>query len=162
MVRMPYARAMALVCSLTILFSGLYAQEATVPLDKVPKKVMGAVKKRFPKADVKEASKEGDGEKLIYEVTLKENGLNIDVTLTPVGAIVLIEKEVPYEKLPKAVAEGFRKKYPDVKLDMVEEVIKVDAGKETLDYYEFHWKDGAGKEQEAEVTPAGAVKEAAK
>jgi hypothetical protein len=136
------------------------ADETTVPLDKVPKKVMNAVKKRFPSADIKEASKEGEGEKLVYEVTLKENGLNIDVTLTPHGAIQLIEREVPYDKLPKIVSEAFRKKHADVKLEMVEEVIKVEAGKETLEYYEFHWHDAANKEQEAEVTPAGVYKSA--
>ncbi len=110
--------------------------EEKVPLDKVPKAVLEKVKKRFPKAEVKEASKEVADGKTVYEVTLKQDGKNIDVTLTPEGEITTIEKEIAFKDLPKAVAETFEKKYPKATYTIVEEVIKVKDGKETLEYYE--------------------------
>src|SRR6478672_7854261 len=89
-----------------------FADEEMVPLDKLPAAVKDAVKKRFPKAEVKGASKEKENDKTVYEVTLKENGKNIDVSLTEAGAISLIEKEVAFKDLPKAVAATFEAKYP--------------------------------------------------
>ena len=56
-----------------------------VSLDKVPQAVRDAAKKRFPKAEMKEASKEVVDGKTTYEITFKANRKNIDVTLTPEG-----------------------------------------------------------------------------
>jgi hypothetical protein len=63
------------------------ADEENVPLDKLPKAVKGAVEKRFPKVEMKAASKEKDGDKVVYEVSLTKDGKNIDVTVTEAGAI---------------------------------------------------------------------------
>ena len=71
---------------------GVRADEEKVPLDKVPKAVIDAVKKRFPKAKLVEAAKETEGGKTEYEVTIKDGDTKIDVTLTPEGKITLIER----------------------------------------------------------------------
>jgi hypothetical protein len=134
------------------------SDEEQLSLDKVPKPVLEAAKKRFPKAEVKGASKEGEGDKLVYEVTLKQDGKNIDVTITPAGKITLIEKEVAFKDLPKAVAETFNKKYPKATYSIIEEVIKVEDGKETLEYYEAHLTTADKKVVEAEVLPDGKLK----
>ena len=132
--------------------------EEKVPLDKVPKAVLETVKKRFPKAEVKEASKEVTDGKTFYEVTLKQDDKNIDATLTPEGEITTIEKEIAFKDLPKAVAETFEKKYPKAKYTIVEEVIKVKDGKETLEYYEALLVTADKKTFEAEVLPDGQFK----
>jgi biopolymer transport protein ExbD len=133
--------------------------EERVPLDKVPKPVLEAVKKRFPKAEVKEASKETSGDKkMVFEVTLNEKGKNIDVTLTPDGKITLIEKEIDRKDLPKAVAETFDKKYPKATYKIVEEVVKVVDGKENLEYYEVLLVTADKKTFEVEVLPDGKFK----
>jgi hypothetical protein len=134
------------------------ADETKVPLDKVPKAVMDAAKKRFPKAEVKEASTEKADGKTVYEITLKEGGKNIDVTLTEAGAITTIEKEVAFADLPKAVAETLTKKYPKATYGMIEEVTTVANGKETLAYYEAHVTTAAKKTIEVEVLPDGKIK----
>jgi hypothetical protein len=134
------------------------SDEEQITLDKVPKPVLEAAKKRFPKAEVKGASKEGEGDKLVYEVTLKQDGKNIDVTITPAGKITLIEKEVAFKDLPKAVAETFEKKYPKATYQIIEEVIKVEGGKETTEYYEAHLTTADKKVVEAEVLPDGKLK----
>jgi hypothetical protein len=134
------------------------SDEEKVPLDKVPKPVLEAAKKRFPKAEAKEASKEEENGKTVFEITFKQDGKNIDVTLTPEGTITLIEKEVAFKELPKAVAETLDKKYPKAKYEIIEEVISVKDGKETLDYYEAHLTTADGKTMEAEVLPDGKLK----
>ena len=111
-----------------------------------------------PKAEVKGASKETTDGKTVYEVTLKQDGKNIDVTLTPGGKITLIEKEVAFKDLPRPVAETLNKKYPNAKYSIIEEVIKVEGTKETLEYYEAHLTTADKKAIEAEVLPDGKLK----
>lgn len=127
--------AAVLVAALAV--TGGRADEEKVPLDKLPKAVAEAVKKRFPKLEMKEATKEvTDDKKTVYEVTLTEDKKNIDVTLTPEGVIVMIEKEIDRKDLPKAVAAAIEAKYPDATYKNSEEIVAVKDGKETLESYE--------------------------
>src|SRR6266545_7391671 len=77
--------------------------EQKVPLDKVPRAVMDSVKARFPDAKLIGASSEKDGDKLVYEVELEFKGLHHDVTLEADGKLILIEREIAFKDLPKAV-----------------------------------------------------------
>lgn len=134
------------------------ADEEKVPLDKLPKAVVAAVKARFPKAEMTEGAKEEDDQKkTVYEVTLKEGGKNIDVTLTPEGVITAIEKEIAVTDLPKAVADGIEAKYPKGAVKFAEEVIKVTDGKEALAYYEARVETADKKTVEVEVAADGKV-----
>ncbi len=143
--------------------SGGRADEEPVPLDKLPKAISDAVKKRFPKAELveaaKETSKDGDKEKVEYEVSLKDGGSKIDVMLTPEGVITLIEKEIAAKDLPKAVADTLSEKYPKATYTTVEELIKVTGGKEALDVYEVVLVTAEKKTFEVKVTPAGKITE---
>jgi biopolymer transport protein ExbD len=132
--------------------------EKKVELDKVPKAVREAVKKRFPKAKVTAAAQEGEAGKKVYEVTLKQDGKNIDVTIKPDGTIELIEKEIAFSDLPKAVSASLEKKYPEATYKIIEEVIKVEGGKETLSYYEALLVTKGKKTLEVEVGLDGAIK----
>src|SRR5437763_1126400 len=75
--------------ALALAFAGLcgflWADEEKVPLDKLPKPVLDAVKKRFPKGELVAASKETADGKTEYEVSLKDGGKKIDATLTSDG-----------------------------------------------------------------------------
>jgi hypothetical protein len=144
--------------ALLVLAAAARADEEKLSPDKLPKQVLEAAKKRFPKAEVKGASKETDKDKTVYEVTLKQDGKNIDVTLTADGAITLIEQELAFADLPKPVADTFNAKYPGVKYAIIESVTKVEGGKETLEYYEAHLTTADGKAVEAEVFPDGKLK----
>jgi hypothetical protein len=48
------------------LCAGVHADEEKVPLDKLPKAVVEAMKKRFPKAEIIEAAKEMEDGKTEY------------------------------------------------------------------------------------------------
>ncbi len=134
------------------------ADEEKIPLDKLPKGVVENVKKRFPNAKIEGAAQEKEDGKTVYEVTLKEGGKNIDVSFSAEGVMTLIEKEVDAKDVPKAVTEGVEAKYPKATWKMIEEVIKVADGKETLDYYEFHGTTADKKGIEVEVGTDGKIK----
>jgi hypothetical protein len=136
------------------------ADEEKVLLNKLPKAVVEAVQKRFPKIQMAGASMEKDGTKVVYEISLKKGGKNIDVTVTEAGAITLIEQELAFSELPKAVAKTFNEKYPSAKYEIVESVTKVAEGKESLAYYEATLVAADGKKWEVEVLPDGKFKSA--
>jgi hypothetical protein len=135
--------------------SVLPADEEKVPLDKLPRAVVDAVKKRFPEAELVSAEKETEGGKTVFEVAIKNKGQNIEVTTTPEGAIVEIEKEIAARDLPKTVSGALESKYPRATYKMIEEVIMVKDGKETLEYYEVLLETADKKKLEVSVTPEG-------
>jgi hypothetical protein len=138
---------------------GVRADEQKVPLDKVPKPVLDAVKKRFPKAKLVEAAKETEGGKTEYEVSIKDGETSIDVTLTPDGKITLIERTITEKGLPKAVTSAVKAKYPGSKYKKVEEAIKVTDGKETFDFYELHVVTADNKTVEVKMGKDGKIKD---
>jgi hypothetical protein len=127
------------------------AKEEKVELAKVPKPVLEAVKKRFPEAKLVGASTEKEGDKLVYEIEIKVNDKTIDVTLTPEGKIVTIEKQIDTKDVPKAVAEALEKKYPKATIKLVEEVSKDDK----IVKYEFQIETAEKKALEVSFDPSG-------
>jgi len=97
-------------------------KEENVPLDKVPEAVLKAVKAKFKDAELVGAQTEKDNGKLVYEINLKEKGKNIDVTLSPDGKIISIEKTLAAKDLPRPVTEAINSKYPKSEYQRVEEV----------------------------------------
>ena len=134
-----------------------HGAEESVPLDKIPKAVMDAVKARFKDAKATAASTETENGKQLYEVTIKPKGQNIDVTLTPEGDIVLIEKEIAASALPTAVAKTLEAKYPKATYKIVEEIIKVEKKEEKLAYYEVLLVTADKKNLEVEVSAEGKI-----
>ena len=126
-------------------------------LDKLPKEVGEAVKARFPDAELTEASKEVEGGKTTYEVSLKNKKDEIDVELTPDGEITAIEKKIDAKDLPKAVARALDENYPKAEYDEIEEVTKVEKKTEKLAYYEVHVKSAEKKKLEVQVDPDGKI-----
>jgi hypothetical protein len=155
---------MAALAGAFLLDGGARADEAKVPLDKLPRPVVEAVKKRFPKAELVEGSKETTKDKTEYEVTVKNKGQKIDITLTPEGAILGLEKEIAAKDLPKAVAATLKEKHPKAVYKIIEEVIKVKDGKETFAYYEVLLQTAANQTLEVLIGADGKImaQEAAK
>ena len=132
------------------------ADEEKVPLDKLPKAIVKAVKDRFPDAKMVSASTEKEDGKTVYEVAITEKGKKIDVSLTPEGVITGFEKEIAFKDLPKAVAKALEGKYPKATYKIVEEVFKVKDKKEKLEYYEALLTVGK-KTVEVEVSLEGKI-----
>ena len=137
--------------------TGARADEEKIALDKVPKAVLESVKKRFPKAELIEAAKETDGDKVEYEVTLKDGETKYDVMFSPDGKITLIEKTIAAKDLPKAVADAVAEKYPKATYKLYEEMTKVIDGKEAIAYFEVLLVTADKKTLEVEVSPEGKI-----
>jgi hypothetical protein len=138
-------------------FATLRADEDKVPLDKLPKPIIEVLKKKFPKAELVEASKEIEDGKTEYEVTIKDDGKKIDVTLTAEGTILGMEKEMAAKDLPKAVTDTLESKYAKATYKTVEAVIKIKDGKETLEHYEVLLITADKKKVEVVVTVDGKI-----
>jgi hypothetical protein len=94
-----------------------------VPLEEVPKAAVGTIKEKFPKAEIRFVDKEPNGN---YEFALKEGDRKLDVGVTAAGKLLNVKEELTEDKLPKAVKEGFLKKYPGAKIVEIEKVISGD------------------------------------
>ena len=154
--------------------------EEKVAIDKLPKAVVDAVKKMFPKAEMTGATKEeeeeedgnGEGEdkedeqddakgdendddaekpEILYEVTLKDNGQEIDVTVDESGEIEEVERTIDLNDLPKLVTDALAKKFPKSTLKSAEAIYEVEDGKEELDCYEVKLQTADRKQIEAAV-----------
>jgi len=112
------------------LFVGLMAAEPStddgameIPLVQVPKAVMEAVKKKYPEAKPESASKGIDGSQPFYDVHIKVKGRNVWVTCDTQGTILVIDREISFQELPKAVAGAVSKKYPKASIRGVNEIV---------------------------------------
>jgi Putative beta-lactamase-inhibitor-like, PepSY-like len=147
--------AMALLASVGTAWS----QESAVPLDKVPRPVLDAVKARFKGAKLVGASKELENKQTVYEVEIQHNKQHVDVTLSPDGKLLLIEGTISAKQLPKAVNAAIQKKYPKSTYRVVEEIIEVKGKKESLNFYEVLLVTADKKNWEVKLTPAGKIVE---
>jgi uncharacterized membrane protein YkoI len=133
------------------------ADEEKIPLDKLPKAVVKALKDRFPDAELKSAEKEKEDGKTVYDVSLKHKGDNYEVAVTPEGEITGFEKEIPAKNLPKAVSKTLEDKYPKATIKMVEEVYKIKDKTDKLEYYEVALVTADKKKMEVNVAPDGKI-----
>jgi len=124
--------------------------EKAVPLDKVPKKVLDAVKAKYPTAKLRSASTETDKGKTVYEIAITNKKQKIDVSLTSEGKIVSIEAEIEMKDVPKKVVKAFKSKYADAKVKLIEEVTK-----NKTHYYEFQITTADGQSMEVSFDPSG-------
>ncbi len=134
------------------------ADESKVSLADVPKGGLEAVKAMFPAAEISGAAKETEDGKTFFEVTLKQKGRTIDVTVSLDGKIELVEKEIASADLPKAVSQSLEAKYPKATYKIVEEVSNVKDGKSTLDFYEALLVTADKQKLEVQIAPDGKIK----
>jgi hypothetical protein len=129
----------------------LRADEEKVPLDKVPKAALKAVKDKYPRAKLLGADKEKENGKTVYEIQIEYKDHNIDVTVTPEGKILSAEKTIKEREVPEAVTKAFKAKYPKAKIKKIEEISK-DADQVTA--YEYLIEFGK-KKLEVKFDPKG-------
>jgi uncharacterized membrane protein YkoI len=133
------------------------AGEEKIPLDKVPKAVLDAVKAKFPKGELKSAEKEVEDGKTLYEIALQNNGQKVEVTVTPEGKVAGVEKVIDARDLPKAVTETLEAKYPKATHKKIEEVIEFKDGEEKPAVYEVLLVTADNKKFEVVLTAEGKI-----
>ena len=145
---------LVLAASLLVVTAGQAAEEKKIPLDKVPAAVLGAVKAKYPGAELTGAEKEKEKGVTVYEVALKDKGRRIEATFEADGTLVSVEKAVSVKDLPRAVADALDAKYPKAKVKKAEE--ETEGDKLT---YEIHLVTAEGKKMEVVFDRSGKVVE---
>jgi uncharacterized membrane protein YkoI len=130
-------------------------KDKKVALDKVPPKVMDAVKGRFPGAKPTSVEKEMEDGKVVYDIELTHKGRKYEMDIEQDGTILEIEKEIFAKNWPEAVTKALKAKYPDATIKEVMEVNKVKGKKETPVHYEVTLTTADKKEMEVIVSLDG-------
>jgi hypothetical protein len=102
------------------------AEEEKLPLEKLPTAVVKAIKAKYPKAEMVSAEAGDEDGKKQFEVELKNGGRDLEVTLSPEGKILAVERVIAVKDLPKVVEDALEAKYPKATIKKVEEVSKED------------------------------------
>lgn len=152
--RNPFRWVAALVVGLGMALSsaGVRADEEKVPLAKVPKPALDAVKARFPGSTLREAVKEVDEGKTFFAIGITHDAHSIDVVTLPDGTIVAVEKTLPPAEVPAVVSKAIKAKYPKAELKSAEEIEE-----DGMIYYEIVIDRVPGKEAGVVVDKAGKI-----
>ena len=142
MLKSAYLRAslFIVVAALTAGAQSSREEEQSVKKKDVPKPVLEAFGRAYPKATVKGYSRETDEGKVVYEVESTEGRIHRDVLYTPEGAVVVVEESLPYKELPEAVRTAITKEYPQGKVSYCEKLMKSETTQ-----YEVALKSGKHK-----------------
>lgn len=146
--RFPLLTASALVVGATRVAA---AQETTLQRADLPAAVERTVAAESRGATIKGFSKEVEGGKTIYEVSLGVRGHNKDISIDSTGAIVVIEEEVALSALPQPVRDGLHARAAGGRITLVESITR--GGK--LVAYEAQVTGTNGKKAEVQVGPDG-------
>jgi uncharacterized membrane protein YkoI len=156
---MKFAFAAALGLVVLVMPARAQADEESVPLTKVPKPVLDAVKAKYPKAELKAATKETHANKTVtYEISIVNQGKKMAVSLDQKGEIEEVETEIAIQDLPHAVTDAIAAKYPRATLKKAEEIVEIEDGKEEKEF-EIEIVTSQGKSVELKVDANGKIDE---
>ena len=124
-------------------------------LDKIPKKVMDALKAKFPKAEIDKWTREKERGMVIYDFEFKQEGQKFEADIKEDGTIHNWEREISFKDLPEIVRKAVEAKYPKAVLKEIMAITAVTDGKEALEGYEILLETARKKEIEVSVAPDG-------
>jgi hypothetical protein len=128
-------------------------------LDKIPKKVMDALKAKFPKAQIHKWTKEKEGDVVVYDIEFKQGDQKFEADIKEDGAIHNWEKQIAAKDLPAAVKKAVESKYAKSTLKEIMQITEVKDGKDVLEGYEIILETADRKEVEVTVAPDGKILE---
>ena len=127
--------------------------------EKIPPRVMDALKARFPKAVIDKCTREKEGDAVVYDIEFKQGTQKFEADIKEDGTIVNWEKEIAIKDLPDAVRKAVDRKYPNATLKEVMQVTEVKDGKDRLEGYEITLQTAAKKSVEVTLAPDGKILE---
>lgn len=158
-----YLSLLAAMTFLTLVAMTYQSQAADkVDLEKVPEKVMSAVKTRFPGAESISVTKEVENGDVVYDVELKHKDRKYEMDIKEDGTILEVEKQVDAKDFPAACAKAVETKYPKSTVKEIMEVNKVKDKVETPDHYEVTIETTEKKSVEVLVSLKGEIIEETK
>ena len=147
---------------LLLLFVGIVpvpAQEEAVPLDQIPKKVMDALRSKFPNAKIDKCTKAKDGNDVVYDIEFKQEGRKCEADIKEDGTYINYEKAIEAKDLPKAVRAALEKRYPKSTMKEIMEETEVKGKQEKLSAYEVVLTTADSREVEVRLAPDGMILE---
>src|SRR5437660_50559 len=145
-----------------ILFAGtatVRAQEETVPPDKIPKAVMDALLRKFPKAKIDKCTKAKEGNDIVYDIEFKQEGRKCEADIKENGTYINYEQAIEAKDLPRVVRDAIEKKYPKATWKGIMEEKEVHGKEETLSAYEVVLVTADKKGVDVRVSPDGKILE---
>src|SRR5260370_22582744 len=130
-------------------------KEEKITADKLPKKVMDAVKSWFPEPKFTSLTKETTDGKVVYDLEFKYKDRKYEMDIKEDGTVLEIEKEVAVNDLPQAASNALKAKYAKSKIKEAMEVNLVSGKDLKLDHYEVILVMAEGKTRDATVTQDG-------
>jgi uncharacterized membrane protein YkoI len=128
-------------------------------LDKIPKKVMDALKAKFPGPKITKWSKETENGKVVYDIEFTQDGRKAEADITEDGTLMNFEKEFDARNLPKAVIQAVEKKYPKARMREVMEITEIKDKKEVHGGFEIVLETADKKKVEVTVARDGKILE---
>jgi uncharacterized membrane protein YkoI len=136
------------------------AQEKERPkTDQIPARVMGALKARFPGAEIDKWTRETEGDTVLYDIEFKQRGRKFEADIRQDGTIRNWERAIAARDLPDAVRKAVEGRYPRSRLTEVMVITAVVDGKDVVEGYEIVLATTDRKEVEVTVAPDGTILE---
>ncbi|MCI0376269.1 MAG: PepSY-like domain-containing protein [Gemmataceae bacterium] len=132
-------------------------EKGKLDLDKIPAKVMDALKARFPKPDIHKWTKETMDGKDFYDIEFKVKGQKHEADIRDDGTFINFEKEIKAKDLPKAVAKAVEAKFPKATLKEIMEITEVKGKAEKLEGYEVVLQTADNRMIELTLAPDGKI-----
>lgn len=139
------------ICAMILSAVTIHAGEEKIAKKDLPREVLSAFEKAYPKASIKGLSREEEGGSVFYEIESLDGKTARDILYTSDGKMAEIEEAIAVKQLPVAVKAAATKGYPKGKIVKAEKVIR-----ESVVEYELHISVGKAK-HEIVVDPAGNV-----
>ena len=141
-------------------------QEEEVTLDQVPAAVKATILRESAGGKIKEIEVETEGGKTFYDVEFVRAGRTIEIKVAPDGTLLKEEKEKQKPESEGHEREVTQAQVPAPALAALKKLAggaKITEFAEEMEHgsklYEGTWKDPAGRNVDAVVTPAGALVE---
>ncbi|MBS4029251.1 MAG: PepSY-like domain-containing protein [Ignavibacteriales bacterium] len=107
-----------------VLVNKTFTSEQTLKKKDVPKAVLQAFAKTYPKATTMGYSKENEGKTIAYEVESKEGTVTRDILYDAKGNVLEVEESVTKDELPQAIRDVIAKDYAKATIEKCEKLTK--------------------------------------
>ena len=114
---------------LAVTCSSAWAGETKIDPASLPEPVLTMLKRHYPDAEMKEATKEVEHGKLVYEVAIHDANGDREVKLKPTGEILEVERSIELSEIPERVSKALARRYAKGTPESAEEII---AGPRTI------------------------------
>lgn len=127
--------------------------------DKIPPRVMEALKAKFPTVEIHTWTREREGDIVVYDIEFSHEGLKFEADVKEDGTIHNWERQVSVSALPGAARKAVETMYPKADLKQIMAITAVNNGQETLEGYEIVLETVGKKEVEVTFAPDGKFRE---